>query len=452
MIKKYTEASAPGRLDVMGGIADYSGSLVLQMPITQHTKIQLTLRDDYQCHIKSEISLGETLTAHVDYRNYLDNQQINYPFAQRKFKQDRSTSWISYILGCALVLQKEKGIDFKGADIDLHSDVPLGKGVSSSASVEVATLKALAEVFDVQLPGTLLPTLAQRVENLIVGAPCGLMDQLACFLGEPKKLLPILCQPDIIENPISLPDDVSFIGIDSGVRHSVAGASYSDVRCAAFMGYTIIAYTLGISQEQLHAAKTENNFSALPFRGFLCNLSVKQFEDSLLDHLPVSMSGKEFREKFAVSIDHVTAIDEEKDYHVRQCASHPVYEHERVQRFKEYLIALNQLTTPNGRSTILKNMGDLMYQSHESYSRCGLGSGRTDEIVSLAKNAAGVYGAKITGGGNGGTVCRSMKKGKNRHNRFTLHFAKSTRKILCSFNRNFSIMNSDNYDLNQIKL
>lgn len=404
MNKNFT-ASAPGRLDVMGGIADYSGSLVLQMPIAQKTKIQLNLREDYQCHIRSRISSGDILNAHVDYRDYLNHNQVDYASAQERFKQNSATRWISYILGCALVLQKEKDIDFRGADFNLQSEVPLGKGVSSSASVEVATMKALAEAFHIMLPGTLLPIFAQRVENLVVGAPCGLMDQLACYLGEPKKLLPILCQPDLIENPIGIPDDISFIGIDSGVRHSVAGASYGDVRCAAFMGYTLIAHALGVSHQELQSAKESNDFSTLPFRGFLCNIPVHQFEDSLLHHLPLSMSGKEFIDKFSISIDHVTTIDEKKNYHLRQCASHPVYEHDRVQQFKKYLLALSESPGFVDRSTLLKNMGDLMYQSHESYSRCGLGSARTDELVTLAKKTAGIYGAKITGGGNGGTVC-----------------------------------------------
>jgi galactokinase len=402
MTRRYFEASAPGRLDVMGGIADYSGSLVLQMPISQQTKIQLTLRDDYQCHIKSQISSGELLVAHVDYRDYLNNQEVDYQFAQNKFKQSQN-SWIAYVLGCALVLQKEKGIDFKGANFNLQSDVPLGKGVSSSASIEVATMKALAEAFAVQLPGTQLPTLAQRVENLVVGAPCGLMDQLASYFGEPKKLLPILCQPDIIDHPISLPDEISFIGIDSGIRHSVAGASYSDVRCAAFMGYSIIAQASGTSAEELQSAKSKNDYSSLPYQGFLCNISIKQFDDSLLHHLPPSLGGKEFLEKYTTSIDLVTSIDEQKNYHIRQCTLHPVYEHDRVNRFKEYLLTLNDSTSD--KASILRKMGELMYQSHESYSLCGLGSDRTDEIVTLAKNAPGVYGAKITGGGNGGTVC-----------------------------------------------
>lgn len=405
MIKKIIEAAAPGRLDVMGGIADYSGSLVLQMPISQQTKIRLLLREDYQCHIRSQISSGEFLTAHVDYRDYLNNNLIDYQFAQERFKQHPDTSWISYVLGCVLVLQKEQNIDFRGADFDLISEVPLGKGVSSSASIEVACMKALVAAFGIQLTGTSLPILAQRVENLVVGAPCGLMDQLASYFGEPKRLLPILCQPDKIEAPISLPDDISFIGIDSGVRHSVAGASYGDVRCAAFMGYTIVANSLGITQDDIWLAKSRNDFSALPFRGFLCNISVAQFEDSILNHLPESLSGKDFLEKFSVSIDHVTTIDDQRNYYIRQCASHPVYEHDRVHRFKDYLLALNKSPSTSNRISILKGMGELMDQSHESYSLCGLGSERTDEIVMLAKKYPGIYGAKITGGGNGGVVC-----------------------------------------------
>jgi len=405
MIKKFTEASAPGRLDVMGGIGDYSGSLVLQMPIAQKTKIELTLRDDYQCHIESKISSGEALMAHVDFRHYLDGYEVDYLFAREKFKSNPAIQWISYIIGCALVLQKEKGINFKGADFKLTSNVPLGKGVSSSASVEVATMKALTEAFDVPLSGTLLPTLAQRVENLVVGAPCGLMDQLTSFFGEPKKLLPILCQPDQIETPISFPADISFIGIDSGVRHSVAGASYGDVRCAAFMGYTIIASSLGISGEELQSAKSKNDFMSLPYRGFLSNISVQQFEDSFIHHLPSSLSGKDFHEIYGVSLDPVTTVDPNKVYQIKQCASHPVYEHNRVNRFRNYLLALNESPWQEERIDLLIKMGELMDQSHKSYSLCGLGSERTDEIVALSKNTPGVYGAKITGGGNGGTVC-----------------------------------------------
>jgi galactokinase len=403
--KKTFESSAPGRLDVMGGIADYSGSLVLQKSLSQKTHVQLALRDDYACTVSSRISTGEILKAKVDFRNFLKNNQVDYEFAQKKLKQNLVDAWIGYVIGCALVLQKEKGVDFKGGDFNLQSDVPLGKGVSSSASIEVATMKALGEAYGIHFTGTELPILAQRVENLIVGAPCGLMDQLASFLGEPNKLLPIICQPDLVQQPISIPNDISFIGIDSGVRHSVSGASYTDVRCAAFMGYTIIARTLGVTPKELTAAKSANNFSSLPFAGYLCNISVTDFENSLVNYLPVSLSGKDFINQYELSIDHVTNINPDKIYSIRQSVSHPVYEHARVTQFKNLLLSINDGQSSEGKSSILKQMGSLMFQAHDSYSLCGLGSNRTDEIVSLAKNLNGIYGAKITGGGNGGTVC-----------------------------------------------
>jgi len=105
------------------------------------------------------------------------------------------------------------------------------------------------------------------------------------------------------------------------------------------------------------------------------------------------------------SIDSVTTIEPETNYAVRTCATHPIYENERVSRFKQLAFDLNQ-AKGQIREAILLKMGALMYQSHEAYSLCGIGSERTDEIVELAKELGpSVYGAKITGGGSGGTVC-----------------------------------------------
>jgi L-arabinokinase len=108
--------------------------------------------------------------------------------------------------------------------------------------------------------------------------------------------------------------------------------------------------------------------------------------------------------RYQVSTDSVTQIDPNKSYAIRQCASHPVYEQARVLQFKNYLQQIPPMNHSE-KVSLLNKMSELMYQSHLSYSLCGLGSDRTDEIVALAKNYKGIYGAKITGGGNGGTVC-----------------------------------------------
>lgn len=389
----------------MGGIADYSGSLVLQMPIARQTHVTLNLRDDFQCIFRSKLGDGEVLTAHVDYRDYLYHGQVDYKIAREKLKSNPKISWIGYVMGGAMVLQKEKGIDFRGATFEIESQVPLGKGVSSSASIEVACLKAFCETFGITLMGTELPILAQRIENCIVGAPCGLMDQLACYFGEADKLLPILCQPDQVDKPIAIPSDIRFFGIDSGIRHSVAGASYSEVRAAAFMGYSIILQSMGVSVETIIKATSKKDFASLPFGGYLCNIPLHQFESSFLKILPVTLSGKDFLAEYKISIDDATQVDPKREYPVKPGTTHPVYEHDRVTEFKNLLEQVKAPTQMNERKSLLKRMGELMYQSHISYSACGLGSERTDEIVELSKAISGIYGAKITGGGNGGTVC-----------------------------------------------
>lgn len=404
MIQSF-EGSAPGRLDVMGGIADYSGSLVLQMPLANKTHVQLTLRNDYQCTLTSQLSSGEILRTALDFRQLLKNGTVNYSYAKEKFKEQPHDAWSAYVIGCVLVLIKEKGISFTGGDFTITSDVPLGKGVSSSASIEVATMKALQQAFHLDFNKTELPLLAQQVENAIVGAPCGLMDQLACYLGEPNKLLPILCQPDRVQEPISIPAGISFIGLDSGIRHSVAGASYSDVRCAAFMGYTMIAIKKGASFLELESFRQTGDWELLPYEGYLCNIPVGTFHASLQASLPESLTGEEFLEHYLLSIDPYTHIEPAKNYFIKACTSHPVYENERVHHFQQLLIRLQHESNEQQKIATLKKMGSLMYESHESYSACGLGSDRTDEIVALAKKASGIYGAKITGGGNGGTVC-----------------------------------------------
>src|SRR5439155_15401674 len=99
---------------------------------------------------------------------------------------------------------------------------------------------------DIPLPPRELALLCQVVENRIVGAPCGVMDQMTAACGEENRLLALLCQPAELQGQVSLPEEIAVWGIDSGVRHSVAGADYGSVRTGAFMGYRIIADLAGI--------------------------------------------------------------------------------------------------------------------------------------------------------------------------------------------------------------
>src|ERR1044071_1751973 len=213
-----TIARAPGRLDVMGGIADYSGSLVLELPISEATFVALQKDDSRQLRI---VSLQDNEALHFEMplsdleRN---GEPIEYAEAQRYFAQH----WAAYVAGVFLVLSRECGVRFdRGARLLISSRVPEGKGVSSSAALEVATMSAVAAAFDIKIGPRELALLCQQVENLVVGAPCGVMDQMTAACGEANHLLSLICQPAELQGSIKLPKDLAVWGVDSGVRHSI---------------------------------------------------------------------------------------------------------------------------------------------------------------------------------------------------------------------------------------
>ncbi len=394
-------ASAPGRLDVMGGIADYSGSLLLQMPVKELTSVSIQERNDNLVRIKTQTTKTKSAEFEID---ILLLSGKSYADAAKVIKQKNEGNWALYLLGCMLVLQKEKKLSLSGLNIFIESELSWGKGVSSSAALEVAMMNALNKLYKLNLEKLELAVFAQKAENLVVGAPCGLMDQLTTHLGQKNKLLPLICQPHEVFDPITIPKGISFSGIDSGIRHAVSGASYSDVRAAAFMAYTIIAQKNGASVDQLQEAKQKAG-NKIPYDGFLANISIAEFEKSYADILPDSITGKEFLAKYGVSIDTVTAIDPEKKYYLKVCAAHPVYENFRVNAFRDLL---QNFSKHEDKHRSLIKMGELMLESHKSYSAVGLGNKFTDEIVSAVTDAGpenGVYGARVTGGGSGGTVC-----------------------------------------------
>jgi len=172
---------APGRLDVMGGIADYSGSLVLELPIAEATFVALQKNDTRLLRV---VSLTEDETEALSFEMPFsdlerDGEPIEYDEARRYFKGDTTPHWAAYVAGVFLVLMRERGARFdSGVRLLISSRVPEGKGVSSSAALEVGTMSAVAAAFDLDIAPRELALLCQRAENLVVGAPCGVMDQM----------------------------------------------------------------------------------------------------------------------------------------------------------------------------------------------------------------------------------------------------------------------------------
>lgn len=392
-----TIARAPGRLDVMGGIADYSGSLVLELPISEATFVALQKDDSRKLTLVSLVD-DKTLSFEMSLSDLdRDGEPIEYDEAQRYFKHH----WSAYVAGVFLVLSRELGVRFDhGARLLISSRVPEGKGVSSSAALEVATMSAVAAAFDIKIGPRELALLCQQVENLVVGAPCGVMDQMTAACGEANHLLSLICQPAELKGSIKLPEDLAVWGLDSGVRHSIGAGDYGSVRAGTFMGYRIIAELAGFAATQSGAQVVIDDPR---WGGYLANVSPSEYEERFAAHMPESLSGDEFIVHYGGTTDHVTKVERERRYAVRAPAEHAIYESSRVKKFAE-LLEKQAVRSSLGDKMA---MGELMYASHDSYSACGLGSHGTDLLVGLVRSYGadqGLFGAKITGGGSGGTV------------------------------------------------
>jgi L-arabinokinase len=383
----------PARLDVMGGISDYSGANVCEGVLGGGMVIALQPRTDRTLRIRTmqanRVSLAVETRIPLDYFEMGDGF-VSYEQMQALCKSNPLSSWAAYIGGSIFTLLKEQSIHLPfGFNMFLLSGVPMNVGIGSSATTEIATLYCLQNYLGLDISEINLAKLGQLAENLVVGAPCGIMDQITVTSGRQGKLTHILCRPGSIMREIEIPPDTAFVGINSMVKHSIGGSAYSDVRVGAFMGKRIINHVRAQSGEK-------------PIQ-YLTELTAASFEDNYRTSLPETILGSDFLAKYQSHDDPITRIQPDATYRVAGPTAHPVYENLRVMKFIDHLTAAADKNEPD-----LVAAGECMVASHASYrDNCLLSVPEVDFIVDAVCGRGpqkGLYGAKITGGGSGGTV------------------------------------------------
>ncbi len=397
---------APGRLDVMGGIADYTGSMVCEMPLDRAAAVALQPRADRQVQVFSFNLFDEhqpfTLRMPLD-------SLLGHPIEKlrEEFNQP-GRRWAGYLIGCLPILHLHGVLDpikVSGMNLAVLSTVPLGAGVSSSAAIEIAAMMNVLDHLNLRdrVSALQVASMCQEVENNVVGTPCGIMDQVSSCLGEAGSLLRMVCQPHDLLPSLKLPLGIRAVGVNSKVKHSVGGGMYGQTRCAAFMSHRIILEKM----RQLGAA-AGRDLQGDPMRGYLANLDPDDYKKFFRPYLPEEMVGQAFLDQYGSTVDTATRVEPGVTYHVRQACDHHVLEARRVRNFVQYLEAAAALPSDsNQRKRELDKAGHLMYASHLSYTNDALlGAPECDMLVDMvrARESAGLYGAKITGGGSGGTV------------------------------------------------
>lgn len=276
-------------------------------------------------------------------------------------KETRSDDWDDYIKGITTVLAKA-GHKIPGADITIQSNIPLGSGLSSSAALTTSVLKSFRNAYGLKISDIEIAKMGQQVEKY-VGANTGLLDQMTIsYLDQDVKSMLYVDFKELSENQryepkkVQMPDDVEFVIIHSGMRHSLKD-NHGDRN-----------YATRRAECESAAAK----------------LGVKTLREITIDQLESQK-------------DKLTEAEYKRAYHV-------VTENARVQRFLRAMSSRNS-----------DEMGAIMDESHMSQRDFyDISEGPIEVLVKAAQARKDVLGAQLTGGGFGGAVVLLTKKGQGR--------------------------------------
>lgn len=327
-------AHAGGRVNLIGEHTDYHEGFVLPAALDLRTFVVAAPRDDGVIRVISE------------------NTDSEYAYSIADLHPGRASGHARYLLGPFWAVREALG-PVPGADVLVRGEVPLGGGLSSSASVEVALVALAAALGGHAASLVEVASLARLSENVFCGVPCGVMDQIASACGVEGHTLLLDCRTLQFET-VPFPREWAVVVADSGVRHDVAGPEYRR------------------RQEECRVA-LELAREAFPEVRAVRDLNLEHLED-LRSRLPDVLFCR---------------------------LRHVVTENERTLRASRAL-----------RNNDAAAFGDLLFRSHESLGRdYEVSCPELDTLVEVATGLPGCIGARLTGAGFGGNTVNVVRSG-----------------------------------------
>lgn len=395
-------ACAPGRLDVIGGLAECTGSLVLAMPVDHQVCVCVQRRRDGSIAVdaQGDPTSRDQSAAVIPVSQIYGDDGLAVAPQQGLERLSEFDDTARSALG-AFVEAIRAGIvsDVAGGlTIAVGAVHPGTDGGAPCSAVAGATLAATARALGAELEPATALDICRRVENDWLQWPVGVADAACALVGEPETLMQLRDEADNIAGRIRLPDDLALVGISCGNARPDAKLRFRRVRVAAFMGRCLVDRIV-----------RHDGGNRRWWDGHLSRISVSDYVERFRDRLPTRMNGREFLDRFGETGDPLTRIEPGFVYKIRSRTEHHIYENARACQFAECL----SRGIRTGDHAVFAEAGELMYASHWSYGqRCGLGDVRTDLLVNLIRRrgvSADLYGAKISGRGCGGGVAVLMR-------------------------------------------
>lgn len=330
--------TAPGRVNLIGEHTDYNDGFVMPCAIDFKARLAVAPRFDSRLVLQSE-----------EFPEHFD-------FAVKALPEKPVGAWCDNLLGVAHALRAE-GIALGGASLLLHSDVPIGAGLSSSAAVEVGTALALLAVNQRTLPLARVAQLCQQAENNFIDAQVGIMDPFVSCLGEAGHALQLDCRSLAFE-AIRVPPELQLVICNTMVKHKHSGGEYNRRREQCEAGVTLL-------RKWLPAI-----------------LSLRDVSSAALDQHAADLPAL-----------------------IRNRVAHVVHENERVLAFGRAL-----------RAADLPSLKRLMGESHASLRDLyQVSCPELDLMVGLAEALPGFCGGRMTGGGFGGCTINLVQASEARN-------------------------------------
>lgn len=396
-------ARAPGRLDVMGGNADVTGSLVLSLPTAERVCVAVERGGDGQLRLLRTSVGHEGVPEEVSFEGArlvdADGRLVDLPAAEALIG-DGASSALRCVFGVMWEMLQRGLVAFPegGVRIVLASVGGRPGAAGAPAAWTAAAVAALARAWGCQFDATQAALLCQDVLQRWLRSPTGPAEAYNALAGAPHALTQLLCQPCTLVDQTRLPEDVLLVGVDCGVVHPEVELKNRRVWVATQMGHYLIGRI--VAHERLVQAGCD---------GYLARVAVRDYVERFRDRLPTKLRGREFVERFGPLERFHDLLEPEFLYKVRSRTEHHIYENSRAHQFVECLRRAVRLD----EAAALSQAGELMYASHWSYGqRCGLGAVEADLLTTLIRThgrGADIYGAKTSGRGCGGTLVVLMR-------------------------------------------